>query len=797
MAPATPTNHTPNLPPRRQPSHRPSLPPQRTLRDFFPLRTIPTNTAPPTNVLTTLITSQETPPDTTNTPPATPLTPLRTSEEQPGTALPNFLQTTLPQERSNRPWGDIWDAHHPSCHFRLLSKNTNTINPYNLDMVAITDELNNLGASIFAAQETNINWNPSTISLIAAQCCQASKQVLLSTASSVTQEKDWHQPGGTLLMTLNKWTSQVIDRGMDKPLGRWSFVELVGQQEKKVIIVSAYRVCNQKFDAASNTATAQQIRLMQTHGVMNSKPRTAFLNDLIHQIHMWRNSNKEVILCMDANEDVDNPRSAIRRIFNKTDLVDLHHHQYPSQSKPATHQRGSTTIDLIAGSPLPATALRHAWIHPFHEPAPIKGDHRLLGVDFDPDILFGSNVAPIDDLGQRGVNSRHPQTVTKFCKRVMTQCQRHQIAERLDLLKTLTSFQPKHHAELELIDSQLTRLLTKADRDCRPNHFAAWSPQLNQAYLQYRLWTIALSGKRNKQDVKDAIAAIHQRLTPSPEDDLEKDRSITANLRHAQKQLRKAKREADTLRRQHLEAVLNEAIVSNHRKKSKVLTHLIRAEKNKKCYAAFRSHTKPKSSGGLAAINTTTGPGDTPITLTDRTEIEDTLLDYSREHFAKAHGSPFTSEPLSRLLQYDGLMPFGYIIFKGNTDLHSLPLDEPTQTLLEHLNNKLLPDTPRNHPIDYKLLLNGIKKWPEKMTTSPSGRHLGIYKSLQRHVVEAPKTDKKSNPTPPPRLQQGRDILYLIFDIMTLALRHQHTLERWKMVWTIFIEKELGNPDIN
>jgi len=326
---------------------------------------------------------------------------------------------------------------------------------------------------------------------------------------------------------------------------------------------------------------------MQTHGVTNPKPRTAFLNDLIHQIHMWRNSNKEVILCMDANEDVDNPRSAIRRIFTETDLVDLHHHRYPSQPKLATHQRGSATIDLIAGSPLPATALRHAWIHPFYKPAPIKGDHRLLGVDFDPDILFGSSVAPIDDLGQRSVNSRHPQTVTKFCKRVITQCQRHQIAERLDLLKMLASFQPEHHAELELIDSQLTRILTKADHDCRPTHFAAWSPQLNQAYLRYCLWTIALSGKQNKQDVKDAIAVIHQQLIPSPEDNLEKDRSIMANLRHAQKQLRKAKREADTLRRQHLEAVLNEAIAANHRKKSKMLTHLIRAEKNKNAMRLF------------------------------------------------------------------------------------------------------------------------------------------------------------------------------------------------------------------
>ncbi len=255
----TPTTQTPRRSPRQQPSHRQSLPPQRTLWDFFPLRTMPTNTAATATENNAPTTSQETQPITTNTPPATPTAPESHQEEIPGTEQPNFMQTSFPMDRSNRPWGDIWEAQHPGCHFRILSKNTNTINPYNLDMVAISDELNNLGASMFAAQETNINWNPTTLSLITAQCRQASKQVLLSTASSTTQAKEWHQPGGTLLMTLNKWTSRVIDRGMDKPLGRWSFVELVGQQEKKIVVVSAYRVCNQKFDAASNTATAQQM----------------------------------------------------------------------------------------------------------------------------------------------------------------------------------------------------------------------------------------------------------------------------------------------------------------------------------------------------------------------------------------------------------------------------------------------------------------------------------------------------------------------------------------------------------
>jgi len=66
-------------------------------------------------------------------------------------------------------------------------------------------------------------------------------------------------------------------------------------------------------------------------------------------------------------------------------------------------------------------------------------------------------------------------------------------------------------------------------------------PKLNQAYLQYHLWTIALSGKRNEQNVTAVLTAICQWLTPSPEDDLENDRSIMANLRYAQKQLQKVK----------------------------------------------------------------------------------------------------------------------------------------------------------------------------------------------------------------------------------------------------------------
>jgi len=86
------------------------------------------------------------------------------------------------------------------------------------------------------------------------------------------------------------------------------------------------------------------------------------------------------------------------------------------------------------------------------------------------------------------------------------------------------------------------------------------------------------------------------------------------------------------------------------------------------------------------------------------------------------------------------------------------------------------PSVSRMHPLIYAELQNGIKKWPEKTTTSPSGRHLGIYKSLQHHVLSQEEKDALSPTQSTAPLKEGCDVLFLIFDIMSLALLHTYTL---------------------
>jgi len=110
-------------------------------------------------------------------------------------------------DKRNKPWGDIWALPMMEKMFCIVSNNTGMLNLQNLDMKAITNELINIRASIFAAQEMNVHWDPLTTYQMYNQCKGATAQVKLTTASSQETTAEWYKPGGTLLLTLDPWTS--------------------------------------------------------------------------------------------------------------------------------------------------------------------------------------------------------------------------------------------------------------------------------------------------------------------------------------------------------------------------------------------------------------------------------------------------------------------------------------------------------------------------------------------------------------------------------------------------------------
>jgi len=76
-------------------------------------------------------------------------------------------------------------------------------------------------------------------------------------------------------------------------------------------------------------------------------------------------------------------------------------------------------------------------------------------------------------------------------------------------------------------------------------------------------------------------------------------------------------------------------------------------------------------------------------TIPNTAEMEQHLLECSRTHFRKAHGTPFTIPPLSDLLGFDGLAPFGEQVTNGEPIPPHLNLDLVTQLLLPTSNPSL------------------------------------------------------------------------------------------------------------
>jgi len=182
--------------------------------------------------------------------------------------------------------------------------------------------------------------------------------------------------------------------------------------------------------------------------------------------------------------------------------------------------------------------------------------------------------------------------------------------------------------------------------------------------------------------------------------------------------------------------------------------------------------------------------GTTWNAVTNQCQRESKLLAHSQTHFSQAHGTEFTTAPLKDLLQYDGLTEFGDQVFQGELprDLNVTPV---TRLLLEHQKSLLNPNEDTTHPLTFKGMAAGFKKWPERMATLPSGQHLGIYKSMLKDLPE--KDDHKQDP---PKFR-GLHIMQSVHALLQLAIKHTHTFQRWRVIWNMYLEKDLGFPKLS
>jgi len=316
---------------------------------------------------------------------------------------------------------------------------------------------------------------------------------------------------------------------------------------------------------------------------------------------------------------------------------------------------------------------------------------------------------------------------------------KHDLFDQIYALAANQTFTDTNHQELEKINEFITAVIVKADKQCRRLNQAPWSSDLHNAYLHHRYWVLRLSEQTTGRNFQQACAEIVAAL-PTP---IDTEGSISKNLTKSRTQLREVHRQATQKRKDFLQTLATDAHTAGNNKKGKLIMHLLQAEQNCRCFAIIKNHLKPRTPGGLThlLVPDPDNQGNWK-TLYQPEEIEAVMHTQCQMHFAQAHGSPYTVPPLTDLLGTDSLTQFGEQLLLGTADLDTLQVSPHTKLLLKHHCRKYPQFKDTHLPLRFEELMQGFKKWPERTSTSPSGRHLGTYKSLLKDFPP-PKSKKK------------------------------------------------------
>lgn len=218
---------------------------------------------------------------------------------------------------------------------------------------------------------------------------------------------------------------------------------------------------------------------------------------------------------------------------------------------------------------------------------------------------------------------------------------------------------------------------------------------------------------------------------PSPPTECPPKAFVQTALRKAQKALRVAVKKAPDIRRTFLEDRADAEAAAHNRDSAKVLKRIVNAEASKSTFNNLRRFLSKTKSGALSSIMV---PGDEPDTwerIYDQTQITATLIERNKKHFGQAHGTPFTVSPLQNWLGYHGTSQLADAVLRGEIPPDVLAqCTEGAQAIIEALQQKIAPPNSIDTRITSDDMKSGMSVWRESTSTSPSGQHLGYYKSM-------------------------------------------------------------------
>jgi hypothetical protein len=716
-----------------------------------------------------------------------------------------FSDTGTLDNCPNEACGDPMNAAFEGLY--IWSNNVNTLSLHNdlADLHELCRQLKHYNVGIAALQEINIDLTQTYIYRRVKEVFDEhfdSQCLLVCSSTAIRSATNW-KPGSTLLVVLPTWAPYVTTRAKDD-LGRWCSVTLQVRDYRQIVIYSYYNCCKTRIEQAGiHTIFAQQWHVLRQRGDISPDPRLQAVIDLGAELAVHQSNQRSVCIVGDCNEDIGHEPALLASLCGKYDLVDVMDLLHPNQASIPSYARSANRLDYVLLTQDLLPYVDHAGLNHYHEFYP--SDHRPIFVGLES-RLFG----PLPAMAPH--RSRYVHSNSKMIGPFIVKVYQHLLETGTFVrIKTLMAdIDTKLPAEIShvanSIDDQITKALLSAERKCKKPPREPWSEAVHFASLHVKYWRVKCAATANSYDATPTLATINPLLPLTQQIADNGCRTDQQELNSAKRNLVRTRRNATQLRKAFLQE-LRERIAM--RKTSSTLSPAA----SLKCidkqlrqtahYGHIKATLKPTIPSSLTKVHiTTTTQLADPVTgeitevqnvtvVDTKAELESRILARNKKHFAQAEGSPFTTTPLKDLTPAHSLETF----FDSSGQPINLPNGtfQETATVLEILRDAFRARPPAiASTVLFEDFVTSFLHWDEKTSTSPSGRHLGLYKSIVTAHIDSGAEFTEAQDDALSTSSKATLILHAIHDIAVCVAERGLYLHRWIHVTNAMIYKKPG-----
>jgi hypothetical protein len=521
-----------------------------------------------------------------------------------------------------------------------------------------------------------------------------------------------------------------------------------------------------------------------------------------------------VIIVGDFNEQLSDDPNLIASTcaqFNLCEALEYHH---GDGAMVPTYICGSKRLDYVFVQQELQPFLLASGLNLFNEC--VYSDHRATFLDINLRAFLGDCVPKLAQLQHHSVTSKS-QFVDKFVSKVHLHLVENKVFHQYQEFLLDIDGMAKPWVPANTLDDMPGHAFDTAEKNCAVRPSEPWSSKLHIASRKVRYWKMMLTQRFTGTTQDRVLAELAKEVWPgeTPPPAPSNNYVIRKVSRAAEKSLTRVRRDSKQEREtflQELREKLAMRVAPTGTNTAVAVNSIDRQLNDTKIFSRIAKAIKPTGSPALTKVEITTTREylhphtsrrtfmNKATTIDVRAKLEAVIVQRNRRHFAQAQGTPFTEFPLN-LIRSDN--DFNTYQDSAGNNI-SLPNDAfiETHTIIDILRQRAqLPVTRWSPELDFEDFLAALLHWRESTSTSPSGRHLGLYKVLAtahcNSSGEFSASTDPEDPEDPTTQEKATQILHLIHGLATQAALNGFYLRRWTQVVNVMIYKNPGYIELD